>query len=65
MKYVSVKEIADRWNITERSVRRYCERGQIHGAASVDGVWIIPDDTPKPKHLDKEPPTLTRAPQSR
>ncbi len=56
MKYVSVKEIAARWNITERSVRRYCERGQIHGAASVDGVWIIPDDTPKPKHLDKEPP---------
>ena len=56
MKYVSVKEIAARWNITERSVRRYCERGQIRGAASVDGVWIIPDDTPKPKHLDKEPP---------
>ena len=55
MKYVSTKDIAARWNITERSVRRYCERGQIHGAAIVDGVWIIPDDTPRPKHLDKEP----------
>ena len=55
MKYVSVKDIAARWSITERSVRRYCERGQIHGAAIVDGVWIIPDDTHRPKHLDKEP----------
>jgi hypothetical protein len=56
MKYVSVKDIAARWNINERSVRRYCERGQIDDASQVDGAWIIPDDTPKPKHLDREPP---------
>jgi hypothetical protein len=56
MKYVSTKDIAARWNINERSVRRYCERGQIDGASQVDGAWIIPDDTPKPKHLDREPP---------
>ena len=56
MKYVSTKDIAARWNINERSVRRYCERGQIDGASQVDGAWIIPDDSPKPKHLDREPP---------
>ena len=44
MKYASVKEIAARWNITERSIRRYCECGQIYGTAIVDGVWIITDD---------------------
>lgn len=56
MKYVSVKDIAARWNINERSVRRYCERGQIDGVSQVDGAWIIPDDAQKHKHLDREPP---------
>jgi fido (protein-threonine AMPylation protein) len=56
MKYISPKEAAARWKINERSVRRYCERGLISGAAQVDGLWIIPDDTPKPKNVDSEPP---------
>lgn len=56
MKYISPKEAAARWKINERSVRRYCERGLISGVAQVDGLWIIPDDTPKPKNVDSEPP---------
>lgn len=56
MKYMSPKEAAARWRINERSVRRYCEKGLIHGAAQVDGLWIIPDDTPKPKNIDADPP---------
>lgn len=56
MKYISPKEAAVRWKINERSVRRYCERGLISGATQVDGLWIIPDDTPKPKNVDSEPP---------
>lgn len=56
MKYMSPKEAAARWRINERTVRRYCEKGLIHGAAQVDGLWIIPDDTPKPKNIDTEPP---------
>jgi hypothetical protein len=59
MKYVSPKEAAARWRINERTVRRYCEKGLIHGAAQVDGLWIIPDDTPKPKNIDTEPPIYT------
>ena len=56
MKYMSPKEAAARWRINERSVRRYCEKGLIHNATQVDGLWIIPDDTPKPKNIGTEPP---------
>lgn len=56
MKYMSPKEAAARWRINERSVRRYCENGLIYGATQVDGLWIIPDDTPKPKSIDTEQP---------
>lgn len=56
MKYMSPKEAAGRWRINERSVRRYCEKGLIHNATQVDGLWIIPDDTPKPKNIGTEPP---------
>jgi hypothetical protein len=57
MKYMSPREAAARWRINERSVRRYCEKGSIFGAAQVDGTWIIPDDAPNPKTLETEPPS--------
>lgn len=55
MKFISTKEAAARWNLTERSVRRYCEIGQIFGATIVDGMWILPDDTQKPKRSESNP----------
>ena len=58
MKYVSSKQLAERWKITERSVRRYCQKGKLPGAHLVDGFWVIPDDTPKPKTIPEEPALL-------
>ena len=48
MKYLSVKQMAERWKLTDRSVRRYCDMGMIDGAFPVDGIWIIPEDAKKP-----------------
>ncbi len=48
MKYLSVKNIAERWKMTDRSVRRYCEMGVIEGAFMVDNVWVVPEDATKP-----------------
>ena len=58
MKYTSAKQLAERWGITERSVRRYCQKGQIPGAHLVEGFWVIPNDTPKPKTIPDEPTEL-------
>ncbi len=55
MKYISAKQYSARWEIAERTVRRYCESGQIIGAQLVDGYWIIPADTPKPSGTTIDP----------
>ena len=32
MRYLSVNEMAKKWNISERSVRNYCAQGRVDGA---------------------------------
>ena len=32
MKYYSVADMAEKWNISERSVRNYCAHGRVEGA---------------------------------
>lgn len=49
MKYLTVKQVAEKWNISERSVRNYCKNGKIMGAVIKGKHWIIPDDVEKPK----------------
>lgn len=54
MKYLSVKEIALKWNISERSVRNYCALGKIEGAFLTGKTWNIPDDAQKPDRVNKK-----------
>ena len=61
MKYLSVAEVAKKWNISERSVRNYCAQGRIDGAFLTGKTWNIPETAEKParsnRHSD-EPTTL-------
>lgn len=54
MKYLSVAEIAKKWNISERSVRNYCAQGKIEGAFLTGKTWNIPEDTQKPDRINKK-----------
>lgn len=54
MKYLSVKEIAEKWNISERSVRNYCAEGRIEGAFLTGKTWNIPEIAIKPERLNKK-----------
>lgn len=61
MKYLSVAEIAKKWNISERSVRNYCALGKVEGAFLTGKTWNIPEDAQKPNRANKKadkPPTL-------
>lgn len=42
------KEMALIWNVTERSVTKFCNEGKIPGAMKVGKSWEIPDDATKP-----------------
>ena len=43
-----VKEAAERWGLTERSVTGMCRNGRIPGAIKEGGTWYIPADAEKP-----------------
>ena len=48
MKYISVKEAANKFNLSERRVQKLCELNRIEGCHMVSGVWLIPATAIKP-----------------
>ena len=46
--YLGVSETADRWKVSRRSVRDYCEKGRVEGALLSHGEWKIPAEAEKP-----------------
>ena len=61
MAYLSVSEIAKKWNMSERSVRNYCAQGRIEGAFLTGKTWNIPENAEKPertKRKSSKPETL-------
>lgn len=62
MKYLSVADIAEKWSVSERSVRNYCASGKIDGAFLTGKTWNIPEDAKKPDRANKKqelPKTLS------
>ena len=53
MKYLSVAEIAKKWNISERSVRNYCTNERVPGAFLTGKTWNIPEDAQKPERIPR------------
>lgn len=49
MKYLSSKEAADKWGISERRVQILCNQDRIVGVIRIGSTWGIPDDAEKPK----------------
>ncbi len=48
MQYMSIKEAALRWGISERLVQQLCSSGRVEGAEKFSGAWAIPLDAEKP-----------------
>ncbi len=48
MTYITVKEAAQKWGISERQAQQLCVSGRIEGATKFGGAWAIPDNAEKP-----------------
>lgn len=48
MKYISVSQAAEKWNVSERSVRNYCAEARIPGVVLNGKTWKIPELAEKP-----------------
>ncbi|MDD7643161.1 MAG: Fic family protein [bacterium] len=54
MRYLSVTEIAKKWDVSERSVRNYCAQGRVLGAFLTGKTWNIPENAEKPERSNKK-----------
>ena len=46
--YISVRDAAKKWCISERRVQKLCEENRIPGIAKFSRLWLIPKDAEKP-----------------
>ncbi|MBE7074802.1 MAG: Fic family protein [Clostridiales bacterium] len=54
MDFISVAEIAKKWNVSDRMVRNYCAKKRIPGAFLTGKTWNIPANAVKPKRESKK-----------
>ncbi len=48
MEYITAREAAKKWNVSERLVQQYCISGRIDGAKKFGVSWAIPKCAEKP-----------------
>lgn len=46
--YLSIREAAEKWGVSERRINQYCSEGRIPGAEKIGKTWVIPADADKP-----------------
>jgi len=46
--YISVKQAADKWGISERRIQKLCEENRIDGVVRFGHSWAIPKCAEKP-----------------
>jgi len=54
MKYLSIKQVAEIWDISPRRVQVLCNQGRLAGAQRVGNVWTIPENLGKPEDARKK-----------
>ena len=65
--YLSLRETAQKWGVSERRINQYCTEGRIAGAQRIGKAWAIPSNAQKPgdprrmRQQGKIPPLQTPA----
>ncbi len=49
--YISARDVANKWNISQRRVAIFCVEGRIKNAKKLGNMWLIPNTAEKP--IDK------------
>lgn len=62
MDYITAKEAAEKWGISQRRVQVLCEQERIKGAVRLGWAWAIPKDVEK--HKDARKKVVKRKPDS-
>lgn len=54
MEFMSVRNAASLWNLSERWVQKLCEEGRIEGVQRFGRSWMIPKTAAKPRDLRRK-----------
>lgn len=54
MDFLSAKDTALKWGISERRVQKLCEGNRVIGVQRLGKSWAIPKDAPKPEDKRKQ-----------
>lgn len=54
LQYITAKEAAEKWNISQRRVSILCAESRIPNAAMLGNMWIIPREAEKPEDMRKK-----------
>ncbi len=54
LQYMTAKEAAEKWNISQRRVSILCVENRIPNVAMLGNMWIIPRDAEKPEDQRKK-----------
>lgn len=46
--YLTIRELAEKWNLSVRRVQRMCSDGAIPGVVKFGNAWAIPDSVKRP-----------------
>lgn len=60
MEYITSKEAAEKWGVSERMVRVYCVQERIPDAYQEFEIWYIPVNAAKPTRKKKEASQLPK-----
>ena len=60
IQYITAREAAEKWNISQRRVSILCSENRIPGVAMLGNMWIIPRNAEKPTDARKEKQTKTK-----
>ena len=64
MKLLTIKEISEKWGLSERTIRKLCTEERIPEAELIRGIWMIPEDAYKPERKPTQKQEKQTAPLS-
>lgn len=51
MEYMTIKEAAAKWGLSERRIQEICELDKVPGVTKFGRAWAVPVDAEKPVDL--------------
>jgi len=47
--YITVRDVAEKWNMSVRQIQNLCAAGKLDGAIKFGNAWAIPEGADKPQ----------------